>query len=227
VASLAQLTEGQLGVDYPPLESLGHVDTIDRDTLPLLLRLPTLTELQALKIELDDVRPLLAALPLLTFLSVKPRPENEVAEWWRGVAQALQLCPQLTSLELHGAYMLFGRRALVDEHLAAIVRAVPRLQSLMVNDASLSSLRCFAETPHLGHTLQRLRLGRESGRIHPSELKHLRPLRALRVLEVKSLSGWTFSSIRGQLTPGHFLFDWNRWPHLRTVELSSAELRSD
>lgn len=43
---LEQLTRGTCGVDFPALESLGAMDSICPALLPLLLRLPSLTELR-------------------------------------------------------------------------------------------------------------------------------------------------------------------------------------
>jgi len=107
---------------------------------------------------------------------------------------------------------------LEDEHLAAILRALPQLQSLTLTLVRQTSLRCLAETPHLAHTLQRLQITRWEG-LPVTELKHLQPLRALRDLLVVGLTGWSLSSIRERLTPGHAKFDRRRWPHLTSAML--------
>jgi len=141
------------------------------------------------------VRPLLAGLPRLRSLRAKPAQGLDGVAWWHDFAQGLPLCPQLTELNLHS-------RALTDELLAAVVAAVPRLQSLQVEEARLATLRCFSETPHLSHSLQQLYLSLASDSLAPAELLHLRPLRALRRLWVGGLSGWVTAELRAQLPLG-------------------------
>jgi len=214
---LSQLTEGGFGVDYSPLESLGRVLWLGVETLSPLLRLPSLTQLDVSNMSLPHARPLLAGLPLLKTLCLRQIDDSvDGGVWWRNFAVALQQCSQLTALTLHNPR---PGLALTDKHLAAIVCAVPLLQSLSVDGARLTSLCCFAATPHLEHTLHKLRLLGLYGRILWTELEHLRSLRALRELHVSQLSGWTFSSIRERLTPGHAKFDRSRWPHLTSVML--------
>lgn len=216
-ASLAQLTGGEAGVDYPQgLQSLGAVGPVDESMLRSLLRLPELMELHPDWIVLRDVRPLLAGLPLLRSLTVAPLgvSPSSAGAWWMGFAAALPLCPQLTSLTLSSP-------ALTDEHLSAILRAAPQLKSLRVTKASLVSLRCFAETPHLSHTLQELQLGRSSGCIAPAELVHLQPLHALRSLVVQCLSAPPSGELSAK-PPRRSA----SWPRMEQVELDVAEQSS-
>jgi len=211
-ASLAQLTEGQIGVDYPPLESLGWMTTVDEAMLPSLLRLPTLTELQSSSIDLRDVGSLLAGLPQLRSFHAVPGEVDQPA-WWAALAQALPLCPQLTELTVSD-----DSKLLTDEHLVAILRAVPQLQSLTLGVTGLGSLRCFAETPHLADTLQLLHLTDACGSIDPSELLHLRLLRALRELAVECLSAAPSAEFEAQLRPDEAR---RYWPSIQHVELDT------
>jgi len=134
---LEQLIEGELGVDYPRLESLHSIETISEATLPLLLRLPSLTDLYPRHWALNDVKALLSGLPMFRRIVVRPLLED--AQWWGRLVEALPLCPQLE---------VSSRSALPDKIFATVLRAEPLLQSLLVYQAQLQSLRCFADTPH-------------------------------------------------------------------------------
>jgi len=85
-----------------------------------------------------DLRPLFAGLPRLRTLRAALVPEDAVQaqERWTSLAQALLLCTQLTALRLRCVF-------LKDELLLPVLRAVPQLQSLLVEQAQLSSLRCL------------------------------------------------------------------------------------
>jgi len=98
---------------------------------------------------------------------------------------------------------------------------VPLLQSLNITIARLTSLRCFAKTPHLAHTLQWLCLWAGSGCIPVSELAHLQPLRALRHLRLLCLASSLPTDDLAQLTPGNPQFAARYWPKLEFVGLSA------
>jgi len=212
--SLQRLTEGECGVDYPPLQALGILLGIGVELVLLLLRLPSLTKLDPMWISLLDMRPLLAGLSeLRTITVVLPLDVLEPSLWWSHFAEAILLCPQLTKLSLSGTQLT---HALSDEQLTVILRAVPRLQSLTIANWRQTTLRCIAEAPHLVATLQRLVL---TGTTMPSELVHLRLLSALRSLTMNHRAP-AEPLLRAQLTPGHPQFLARHWPRLEQVNLN-------
>jgi len=208
-ATLGQLTAGQIGVDYPELESLGMMEKLDDELLlELHLRLPNLTALAPGTVTVENPIALITALPNLRTLSVDPR-YVEHSAWLFGLAEALPM-GQLTSLTLSST-------ALTDEHLAAIVQGAGHLQSLTVEQGQLRSLRCFAETPHLARTLERLHLNRPCGSIPASELVHLRALRSLCALHLFCLYGSIPSAVAAAMTPADRDFALDVWPNLDVV----------
>jgi len=199
---------------YPSVQALGKLPDLSAEMAPLLLRLPTLTELRPLWISLLDMRPLLAGLSeLRTIAAVLPLDVLEPSLWWSHFAEAILLCPQLTKLSLSGTQLT---HALSDEQLTVILRAVPRLQSLTIANWRQTTLRCISEIPHLPAMLQRLVLLYE---VYSSDLVNLRPLRALRSLELY-LSPRANPLLRLQLTPGHPQFLARHWPRLEQVNLN-------
>jgi len=142
-----------------------------------------------------------------------PEDAVQAQERWTSLAQALLLCTQLTALRLRCVF-------LKDELLLPVLRAVPQLQSLLVEQAQLSSLRCFADVPHLAKTLQQLDLSSRAGRVAPDELlPGLRPLRALRELSVECLTAPLSADVHAQLTPGDAGFAVRFWPQMKSVWL--------
>lgn len=156
-----------------------HLD-VTPDTLPLVLKLQSLRQLQA-KVALPDAMLLIPILRQLRSLEVwRERSsaydrDNDDSELDRFVL-ALQQAIHLTELALTDS-------TLTAAHLALILPPMHQLQSLTVWSTAVRSLDFLSrpEMAHLSATLKDLRL--DVCQLDPTDLvAHLRPLRVLETL---------------------------------------------